>query len=346
MKRLKLSKKELEELELAHLKLAKKKHVTYPYKILSVLLYAKFNSLKKVSVMLYLDRNTVKGYVKKYTSDGINGLMSDNYVPYAGKLTNSEKKELSEHLEETAYCTTKEIVEYVNKTFGVKYTVSGMTSLLHKMEFVHKYLKKVPGKADEEKQREFIKQYKSIKQGLNPEDSMYFLDGTHPTHNSVPARAWIKKGVDKHIDSIGSRQRLNIHGALNIDELSVVTRYEDRLNTDSAVEMLFDLRKKQPKGRIYAVVDNAQYYHGKNFQKYAKELGITLLYLPAYCPNLNLIERLWLFFLKKQIYNKFYTTFDEFKKSIKGFFKNIRKYKDELKTLLTENFNILSLKSS
>jgi len=345
MKRLKLSKAELEELEIAHLRFATKKHVIYPYKILSILFYVEFNSLTQASKMLRLDRNTVKGYVEKYMSNGIAGLMSDNYVPYAGKLTNSEKKELSEHLEEAAYCTTKEIVVYVKKTFNAKYTVSGMHSLLHKMDFVHKYLKKVPGKADEEKQRKFIKKYKSIKQGLNPEDSMYFLDGTHPTHNSVPTRAWVKKGVDKHMNSICSRQRINIHGALNIDELSVITRYEDRLNTNSAVEMLFDLRKKQPKGRIYAVVDNAKYYHGKNFKKYAKELGITLLHLPPYCPNLNLIERLWLFLLRKQIYNKFYPTFNEFQKAIKKFFRNIKKYKDELKTLLTENFNILSMVS-
>ena len=211
------------------------------------------------------------------------------------------------------------------------------------MGFVHKYLKKVPGKADVEKQLEFIEQYKSIKQDLKPEDGMYFLDGTHPTHNSVPARAWVKKGVDKPIDSICSRTRINIHGALNIDTLNVITRYEDSLNTGTAVEMLFDLRKKQPKGRIYAVVDNAKYYHGKNFEKYAKKLGITLLRLPPYCPNLNLIERLWLFLLRKQIYNKFYPTFQDFQTAIKKFFRYIRKYKKELKTLLAENFQILSM---
>ena len=121
MKKLQLSKAEIRKLELEHSKILKIKHVTYPYKILSVLLYSEYHSLNKGSMILRLNSNTIKSYVKKYKTSGIDSLMSDNYVPYAGKLTNSEKKELSDHLEEAAYSTTKEIVEYVNKTFNVKY---------------------------------------------------------------------------------------------------------------------------------------------------------------------------------------------------------------------------------
>ena len=110
MKKLKLSKIEIKKLELEHSNISKAKHVVYPYKILSVLLYFEYQSLKKASLILRLNRNTIKNYVKKYRKAGIDGLMSDNYVPYSGKLTSSEKKELSEHLEETAYSTTKEIM--------------------------------------------------------------------------------------------------------------------------------------------------------------------------------------------------------------------------------------------
>ena len=60
MKRLKLSKTKLEELELAHLKFTTKKHVIYPYKTLSILFYVEFNSLTQASKMLRIDRNTVK----------------------------------------------------------------------------------------------------------------------------------------------------------------------------------------------------------------------------------------------------------------------------------------------
>ena len=48
----------------------------------------------------------------------------------------------------------------------------------------------------------------------------------------------------------------------------------------------------------------------------AKELNIELLYLPPYSPNLNLIERLWLFVKKQVLYSKHYDRFDAFRNSI------------------------------
>jgi hypothetical protein len=51
---------------------------------------------------------------------------------------------------------------------------------------------------------------------------------------------------------------------------------------------------------VVLVLDNAEYQHCKAVMEKAGELGITLLFLPPYSPNLNIIERLWMF-TKKQI---------------------------------------------
>ena len=260
-------------------------------------------------------------------------------------MTAPELKELELHLSETTYRTVEEIVLYVKETYDELYSISGLTALLHTLDFVYKKPKRTPGKSDVEKQKEFIRLYNKIKSGLGADDSIYILDATHPNNSSVASYGWIKKGETKHLNATVSRQRLNIHGALNVNDFSVVTRYDKTVNQASAIELLFDLREKQPKGQIYTILDNASYYQNPLFKKHAKELAITPLYLPAYSPNLNLIERLWLFFQKKQIYNKYYPTFHEFEKSIKLFFKNIHKYKNELSTLLVDNFNILSLKT-
>lgn len=346
MGKLKLTKKELKKLENAHSDVMKNKKAIYSYRILTIILLGEMKSFRKVASTLRLHEDTVRTYANQYQSDGIKGLLGDKYVPYSGKLTNNEITELSIHLEENTYRTVEEILRYVQKAYDIAYSISGMTTLLHNIGFVYKKPKKIPGKADIAKQKAFIKEYKAIKSDLKEEDSMYFLDATHPNHSTVATYGWIKKGMDKPINSTVSRQRLNIHGALNIDDFSVVVRYEESLNKGSATEILFDLRQKQPKGKIYTVVDNASYYQNQTFKKYAKKLGITPLYLPSYSPNLNLIERLWLFFQKKTIYNKFYKTFSDFKNSTKSFFKNIDRYQYELSSLLTENFNIISLQNT
>jgi len=48
----------------------------------------------------------------------------------------------------------------------------------------------------------------------------YFMDGTHPQHNTVSSYGWIKRGEEKETKSNSGRQRLNINGAINIETMS------------------------------------------------------------------------------------------------------------------------------
>jgi len=63
-----------------------------------------------------------------------------------------------------------------------------------------------------------------------------------------------------------------------------------------------------------------------------------LIFLPAYSPNL--IERFWKHFREIVLYNKYYKTFEEFKVGCKLFFKNIKKYRKDLSSLLKDNFQL------
>jgi len=90
---------------------------------------------------------------------------------------------------------------------------------------------------------------------------------------------------------------------------------------------------------ITVILDNARYQRCKLVQWQAAQLGIELLFLPPYSPNLNLIERLWKFVKKKCLYSKYYDNFEKFQKAISECLeKASTKDKKELESLLTLKF--------
>lgn len=90
---------------------------------------------------------------------------------------------------------------------------------------------------------------------------------------------------------------------------------------------------------ITLVLDNARYQRCDLVQGLARSLGIELLFLPSYSPNLNLIERVWRFVRKCSLNSTYYQTFEQFQAGIQGCLDNLStKYKQEMATLLTHKF--------
>ena len=94
---------------------------------------------------------------------------------------------------------------------------------------------------------------------------------------------------------------------------------------------------------IYIIRDNAKYYGSEFVKEYLKNSRIVEVKLPTYSPNLNLIERLWKFLKKKTLYNKYYSSYIEFKNAIYNFFEKILiEDREELLSLMIEKFHLVS----
>lgn len=202
------------------------------------------------------------------------------------------------------------------------------------------------GIPNKEVQKKFVRLIiRTAKKAEKEGSEIVFADPTHQVHNTVNGYAWQLKGLSetKIIQSASGRKRITILGALNPNSLKVTTLItEGNCDQEMVMKHLEELRQDhQNAKKIYLFWDNARYHWSKKVRQKAKSLNIILIYLPAYSPNLNLIERLWKFLKKKIRRNIYYDTFKKFKKAIFEFFKNIEHYKDELKKLLTLKFEII-----
>jgi len=68
---------------------------------------------------------------------------------------------------------------------------------------------------------------------------------------------------------------------------------------------------------------------------------IEFIFLPLHALNLNPIERYWRFFKKEMLYGKYYETFALFRRACDTFFDAPECYKEALRSLLTDNFQII-----
>jgi len=255
-------------------------------------------------------------------------------------MTSEEEFLLDEYLQECPCRTTKEVIAYVEIEFDVTYSISGMNSLLKKLGFSYHKPQPKPGKMDRQAQKEFLKKYWKIRSEMTSSDSIYFMDGAHPQHNPSVQCGWLKRGSRFNV-STGTRYgRVNINAAINIDTHDVVSLTAKKLDENMTLDFFIKLRKAQPKGWVYLVLDNAGYYSFNDIDRIAEHMGIKLIYLPPYSPNLNPIERLWAYLKKKLLYNRYFKKFEDFEKACISFMKNLKHCKHELRTLITENFQM------
>lgn len=289
---------------------------------------------KAIAQALRIHEETVRDHLKDWYLD--KKLKPENGGSFS-KLNDSQSKFLEKHLETTTYTRVIEICAYTELTFGVSYTVSGMTKWLRNNGFSYKKPKEVPAKADPLKQEEFIKLYLSLLEKTPVDEPILFMDSAHPTMATKVACGWIKKGVDKPIAQTASRTRVNVMGAIELNSMNVISQLPEYVNAETTVVFFDKLKETYPNAsRIHIILDQSGYHRSQLVKDSAVEKNIELHYLPPYSPNLNPIERLWKIMNEKVRNNTFFSSAKKFRNAISNFFDTTIK---EIPTLLRARIN-------
>ena len=200
----------------------------------------------------------------------------------------------------------------------------------------------MPSKADPEKQSAFLEStlQPAIEKAKARLLELFFMDTSHFVMGGLSGRLWGK--VRLWVRTGSGRKRYNVLGALNFVSKKIeVVANDSYITSTQVVRILEDIAAKYIGKPIAIIMDNARYQRCTLVMDRAVELGIRLIFLSTYSPNLNLIERVWKF-VKTQVLSAAYIeTFEAYCETIANFIETIElDFADRMASLVTDKFQL------
>jgi len=318
-------------------------------RILAVLLIDAGKTRYEVAETLHVGLRQLANWLRIFRNRGVDELCTLHYRGDPGKLTSAQVQRLKVEIRKGRFRNSNQIRCWLEETFGVKYSPSGVKDLLRRIGASYHQVTGFLWKAKPQEQRQFVNKYRRQKRAAQRPGAArtrcYFVDACHPIWGlDLVFSCWLLVG-QRLLKGMGSgRKRLNILGAYCPEDREYLdlrlTR--DNVNGEQFINLLRLLRARHPEvERFVLYVDGARYYGKPVVQEWLKRHPeFHLEPLPKYSPNLNLIERLWKF-LKRKALSRWHKTFAAMQTAVSQVLDHLADYGAELASLLAENFHII-----
>jgi transposase len=296
---------------------------------------------------LRLSSGSLTAYLKEYRDGGLARVVENRYYkpssalePFLPCLECSFKA--------VPVASAKEAAARIKAMTGVSLSESQCRRAMKKMGMSLKKCANIPAKANPQLQFEFYttELKPRLQQAARGERKVYFVDAAHFVLGAFLGLVWCF--ARPLIRTSPGRQRYSVLGAIDSHTKELVSvRTRGNVNSETVCELFENIRESHPDCEITLVMDNASYQRNKFVMGKAAEYGIELLFLPAYSPNLNLIERLWKLTKKRCLTNRYYENFNKFVAGIDECLDSLSTtLRDEVLSLLTLNFQFFQNRNS
>jgi transposase len=321
------------------------------YQRLSAILWSDDGRTREeIARLVGVSTRQVGQWFRIFRNKGLDELCTLHYQGDPGRLGPARVERIRQEIEKGVFHNAEQIRTWIEATFGVTYSATGVKDLLRR---IGASFHKVSGffwKADVQEQKRFVRKHRRHKREAGPGTRRYFVDACHPVWGvDLLYSRRLPTGQRLYVGVGNGRKRLNIVGAYCPDDHDYVDLRLTRENItgEQFVKLLEALLARHPEtAKFILYLDNARYYSKPCVKEWlARHRQFRLVPLPAYSPNLNLIERLWKF-LRKKALNRWLKTFEEMQAAVAGVLDRLGEYRDELSTLMTERFAIVEVEQA
>jgi transposase len=217
-------------------------------------------SCEEAAKVLYLDDDTVRGWAKRYGEGGVKALTRFESGGSASHLTSAQEETLKAWIAATLPRSTREVGAHVEKEFGVGVLAAGagLIALPDLLGLEYHKPEAIGRKLDPKKQQAFIAAYENLLNSLDPDEAVLFVDAVHPTHAARPVGCWAPAKEKLAIEQTSGRQRLNIHGAVDLETGKTAMLDVETVDAASTIRLLEAIEAMYPMlVMIHVFLDNA-----------------------------------------------------------------------------------------
>ena len=304
-------------------------------------LYLKSQGLAaaEISRLCAISPTTFYRYLQEYREGGIAKLQEVPFHQQQSQLA-AYRTTIEADLRQRPPASVAEAAARIAALTGLQRGPTQVRRFLKSLGMKPRKVGQIPAKADVREQEAFkTKQLDPrLAEATSGQRVVFFMDAAHFVFAPFLGLVWCFERL--FVKAPSGRQRLNVLAALNATTRAIFTvRNLTYITSETVCELLRLLAGAHPGVPLTIVLDNARYQRCMLVQSLAQSLGIELLFLPAYSPNLNLIERFWKFVKKQCLYSKYYADHLSFQQAILACIEQAPdKHQEALASLLTLKF--------
>jgi transposase len=299
---------------------------------LRAIVSAKEHGISIVAKVFNITTNTLRSWVKRFKEGDFNNLEYKNGRGRKSNIKNEHYNALQEWIEKDSSLTINKILKRLEGEFNLRTSKSAVHRAMEKLPFSYITPRPKHYKQDQSQQEEFKKNLRKVIES-NVTKSLYFFDESRFGTHSKLGYGWFKKGSRTSLPIKLGFENFYVYSAINPstgDDLSLVA---PGVNTACMNIFLAEMSQHLEGTDAIIVMDCAGWHKAKNL---VVPDNIKIIYLPAYSPELNPVERLWQYLKSNTIKNKVYATVKDLEEAVCAFIRHLTQ--DRIKSICSASY--------